>query len=288
MRNWLSIAVAYAALTLSACATPQTVGPVASDAEIQQEEEVQAAYLQGMRAKGLVLGGENRKSPRTRLEKAAAKVAPAAVEMCRAMGRAIPENCAYTIHYKHAPDDAPNAWADGEQVYVTNSLIRYAKTDDELAFVLAHEFGHNIMEHRSSHMRNAVLGMMAGAALDAAAASQTGYSGNTYTDFGAAASQLAFSPGFEREADYVGLYIIARAGYDYKKAPEFWRTLSLVDPSAIYFQTTHPTNAERYVVMKKTIEEIDTKTAQDIALLPEMKTQTTALAHGSVSPSKQR
>ena len=73
MRHWLSIAVAYAALTLSACATPQTVGPVASDAEIKQEEAVQAAYLQDMRAKGLVLGGENRKSPRTRLEKAAAK-----------------------------------------------------------------------------------------------------------------------------------------------------------------------------------------------------------------------
>jgi len=34
---------------------------------------------------------------------------------------------------------------------------------------------------------------------------------------------MAFSVGFEREADYGGAYYAARAGYEVAGAEEFWR-----------------------------------------------------------------
>ena len=40
-----------------------------------------------------------------------------------------------------------NAWSDGQCVVVTTGMIRLARSDDELAFVIAHEMAHNILGH---------------------------------------------------------------------------------------------------------------------------------------------
>ena len=88
---------------------------------------------------------------------------------------------------------------------------------------------------------------------------------------GAQASLLAYSPSFEHESDYIGLYILARAGFDYQNAPEFWRLMSRNNPQGIYNRTTHPTTPERFVAMSKTIEEINAKKAKGLRLLPNFK-----------------
>jgi Zn-dependent protease with chaperone function len=40
-----------------------------------------------------------------------------------------------------------NAWSDGTHVVVTTGLSRMAGSDDEIAFVIAHEMAHNILDH---------------------------------------------------------------------------------------------------------------------------------------------
>uniref|UniRef100_UPI00260D4479 M48 family metallopeptidase n=1 Tax=Novosphingobium sp. TaxID=1874826 RepID=UPI00260D4479 len=40
-----------------------------------------------------------------------------------------------------------NAWSDGKAVAVTTAMMRFAKTDAELAFVVAHEMSHNVLGH---------------------------------------------------------------------------------------------------------------------------------------------
>jgi len=40
-----------------------------------------------------------------------------------------------------------NAWSDGRHVVVTTAMMRLARSDDELAFVIAHEMAHNILGH---------------------------------------------------------------------------------------------------------------------------------------------
>ena len=40
-----------------------------------------------------------------------------------------------------------NAWSDGHHVMVTTAMMQQTRSDDELAFVIAHEMAHNILGH---------------------------------------------------------------------------------------------------------------------------------------------
>ncbi len=43
--------------------------------------------------------------------------------------------------------DTKNAWADGRNVLITTGMTALSKSDDEIAFVIAHEMAHNILGH---------------------------------------------------------------------------------------------------------------------------------------------
>src|ERR1041385_1785203 len=43
--------------------------------------------------------------------------------------------------------DAVNAWTDGKTVWITRGMLRFLKSDDELATVLGHEVGHALRGH---------------------------------------------------------------------------------------------------------------------------------------------
>src|SRR5262249_26961518 len=43
--------------------------------------------------------------------------------------------------------DAVNAWTDGKTVWITRGMLRFLKSDDELAAVLGHEMGHALRGH---------------------------------------------------------------------------------------------------------------------------------------------
>ena len=83
---------------------------------------------------------------------------------------------------------------------------------------------------------------------------------------------MAFSVGFEMEADYVGAYYAARAGYDLSGADEVWRAMSLEMPAAIRIASTHPTTPVRYLQMRKVIDEIAEKKSNNQPLVPDLKT----------------
>jgi predicted Zn-dependent protease len=85
------------------------------------------------------------------------------------------------------------------------------------------------------------------------------------------AGALAFSVAFEREADYVGAYYAARAGYDLTGSEDIWRTLSLEDPDSIRLTTDHPITPVRFVQMQKVIDEIANKRRHDLPLVPEQR-----------------
>lgn len=177
--------------------------------------------------------------------------------------------CDYTL--VAIKNDQLNAWADGRTVYVTSAMLRFAADDDELAVVLSHEISHNAMRHMDAKKRNMTIGAIFGAVLDAAAASQGVNTGGEFTnDFAAAASQV-FSQEFESEADYVGMYLLARSHRPYTSAADFWRRMAQESPGSIKFASSHPTTAERYLRLDRTATEIQGKEARGDSLLPEMK-----------------
>ena len=53
--------------------------------------------------------------------------------------------CNYNVQVIPAP--APNAYANGEKVYITLAAIKLARTEDELAFLIGHELAHNIFHY---------------------------------------------------------------------------------------------------------------------------------------------
>ena len=152
--------------------------------------------------------------------------------------------CAYEAQL--TPSEEVSAGADGRRIVITTAFVRYATTDDELAVVLGHELGHNVMKHRA----RIAGGGAAGAILGNAGA----WPGGLLT--------------VEREADYVGLYLMARAGYDYAAARDFWRQYGADFGLSRYAQGSHPGSLERAANIAATAEEIRRKQAAGEPLVP--------------------
>lgn len=168
--------------------------------------------------------------------------------------------CDYEVHLVN--DDAINAFADGRSVGITTGMMRFTRTDTELTIVIAHELAHNAMNHITKKRRNKLLGSL----LDIAAATQ---GINTRGLFGNLAVR-AYSPEFEAEADYVGLYFMARAGIDISETPSFWRRMSAAHPDSLedHFLNSHPPTPKRFIALEETIQEIRQKKESGKELKP--------------------
>lgn len=129
--------------------------------------------------------------------------------------------------------DKVNAYADGERIRITKGMMWFVEDDTDLAMVMAHELAHNIMGHAGT------------------------FSG-------------MFQDKISREADadYVGLYIMARAGFKIEKAAGFWRRMAAAFPSMIESSSSHPLMPARFVAIRKTTREIRLREARGLPLIP--------------------
>lgn len=168
--------------------------------------------------------------------------------------------CDYPV--SAAIDEAVGAFADGKNVTISSGMMRFAETDEELANVISHEVAHNAMGHISKSGANANIGLL----LDVLAAGFGVNTGGAFSKVGAD----AFSQSFEAEADYVGLYMMARAGYAIDNAADFWRRMGAANPGAISLKraSTHPATPERFIALEKTVVEIEAKRTARLPLLP--------------------
>lgn len=171
--------------------------------------------------------------------------------------------CSYGIGLD--PNDSLNAYADGNNIYITTGMYRFVENDQELQLVIAHELAHNSEGHLDKKLGNALFG----AVFDIAAAV---YGVNTQGAFAETTAQM-FSQEFEREADYVALYMLSKTDVPIEEAGNFWRRMAAEYPSSIRgsFTASHPTSAERYVNIGAAVSEINQKVASGILLEPERR-----------------
>jgi len=167
--------------------------------------------------------------------------------------------------------DAVNAFADGKMVGITTGMLRFVESDDELAMVVGHELAHNALGHVGRQQGNSLAGALLGALVDIGAAAAGVNTQGAGTRIGMQAGGLAYAKDFEAEADYLGSYIAARAGYDISDAPFLWRRMAAEHPSSIgkTFMATHPSTPERATALERTIAEIREKEARGAPLVPE-------------------
>ncbi len=170
-----------------------------------------------------------------------------------------------------SPDDVKNAYADGSNIVLFKGMVDFFKTDEEMALVFSHELAHNSMKHIDAKKKNAVLGGILGFVLDIAAAAGGVNTNGEFTKMSSNIGGGVYSVEFEQEADYVGLYFMAQAGYKIDDAPNFWRRMATSNSSAISIKSSHPTAPERFLALEATVKEIKDKIASNQPLKPEMK-----------------
>lgn len=175
--------------------------------------------------------------------------------------------CDYKLVYLES-DRTLNAWTDGKQIFVTQGMLDFTN-DRELAVVLGHELAHDIMHHTVKNMVNTAPIILGGGIID-------GMVGTHATEIMMNAYTNIWSPRFELEADYVGLYLLARAGGDIDAAALFWRRMAAENGIAAVVQPavmvhTHPAAPERFSVIAETAREISAKTKTGAPLVPNLR-----------------
>lgn len=168
-------------------------------------------------------------------------------------------------------DSSVNAFTTDDRIVVSSSILRAARTDAQLALVIGHELAHANLGHLNKRRANTAIGWLSGAAVDAGITLGGIPIFGVFSRVFAQAGAQAFSVAFEREADYVGAYYAARAGYDLAGSEEIWRTFSLEDPDSIRVTTDHPITPVRFVQMQKVIDEIENKKRRNVPLDPERR-----------------
>ena len=182
--------------------------------------------------------------------------------------------CNYGVQI--SKDNVINAYADGENIIFTEAMMRFTESDEELATVVGHEIAHNLMDHIPSKTTNALIGGLFGLLLDSAAAAGGADTGGFYTEMGTSIGARLYGVETEKEADYVGLYLMERAGFDSSNVAYFWRRMGAEHPgsleeSTMPFLDSHPPAPERFLALEAIHEEILTKRANGEPLLPNMR-----------------
>lgn len=256
-------------MALASCHRPISYPPELTAEETLDEEVNQQVMVDEDKARGgSPKRWRNHKNMRGQFETVGGRIEKAGAEICRGL-HLERHGCYY--YFKMSRNEEINSMADGKNIIIYTGMIRFVESDDELAAVMGHEFAHNLMGHPKAQKKNATWGGLAGLAADAIAKSQGIDTGGEIAENGEEFGALAYSIDFEKEADYIGLYVMERAGYNIKLAPNLWRRMSLEDPDGINIAITHPSNAQRFVALQKTIDEIEFKKKNHIKVLPDFK-----------------
>ena len=142
-------------------------------------------------------------------------------------------------------DDEPNAFAlPGGKVGVNTGLFKVAKNDAQLAAVLGHEVAHAIARHGAERMSQGMLTQLGTAAIG------IGTGNAAYAEMAAQAATLGvilpYSRTQEAEADHIGVFYMAEAGYDPREAIALWRNFeSFGGANPPEFLSTHPAPGSR-------------------------------------------
>ena len=167
--------------------------------------------------------------------------------------------CSFTIESGNT--DIVNAYNDGRRILITRGMMTFAKSDEDLAYVLAKEISHNILGHARKQKNNAAMGGI----IDNLAQVRPDMS----TLNGTAGVQ-PFSQENDAAADRLSLYLLARAGYNPANALIFWQRLAAQYPGTVLnsYTAIHPATSYRLIELQKNLDILKTKQNNGQALRP--------------------
>ncbi len=209
----------------------------------------------------------------------AARIQPAGERLCNEEApRAPAGHCDYTILLEDDPRMPPNAFQtrgqDGRPVVVVSTrLLDQMLSDDEIAFVLAHEMAHHIAEHLPRQQQSQMLGALILGGMVAAAGQASGSPVSQDAireamDIGAFVGGRAYSQDYELEADWLGAFITARAGYDPQRGALIFARPALAGSGGPVILSSHPASPQRLALVARANEEIRRQQAAGLTPRP--------------------
>jgi predicted Zn-dependent protease len=207
-----------------------------------------------------------------------ARVAPQGEQLCREENPGAPGRwCEFQIALDPDPRAPPNAYqAQGENgralVVMGATLLAQMRSDDEIAVVVSHEMAHRIAGHIPKRQQQQALGALIGGIVatagDAYGLPASEEQLRQAMSLGAAIGGRAYSQTYELEADTLGAYIAARAGYDPARGAQIFERPGIRSDGGPPLLTSHPGSAEREANIARVEAEIRAQEAQGLVPTP--------------------
>ena len=155
-----------------------------------------------------------------------------------------------------------NAFAlPGGPMFLNRGMLDAARTDGEVAGVMAHELSHVVLRHGTAQATKGQkfqMGAIAGQVLGAIVGGRTGSVIAQGSQFGLGAYFLKFSREYERDADLMGAQIMARAGYDPRQMANMFQTIQKQGGSqGPEWLSDHPDPGNRYEAINREAEALN-------------------------------
>lgn len=245
------------AVLFSACATV----PMTERRQLAfiPRSELQAMSLTSYRE---VLGGSKLSQDTVqvaRIRGIGSRLATAAESYLRSQGHSTSE---YAWEFNLIDDsETINAWCmPGGKVAVYTGILPVAQNDNGLAVVMGHEIAHALANHGNERMSQSLLLELGGVALSTALKQQPAKTKELFmTSYGAAGQVgllLPYSRLHEKEADRIGLILMAMAGYDPREAIPFWQRMNAQGGGRPpEFLSTHPAPESRIAQIEQLLPE---------------------------------
>jgi len=156
----------------------------------------------------------------------------------------------YKWDYNLVQDKTVNAWCmPGGKIVFYTGILPIAANETGVAAIMGHEVAHALANHGQQRMSAGLL--QQGVAIAGNVAIKDEKSRNAFNQYYGIGStvgvMLPFSRAHETEADKIGLYIMAIAGYNPDEAAELWKRMKANSGGQAppEFLSTHPSNDSR-------------------------------------------
>jgi predicted Zn-dependent protease len=163
----------------------------------------------------------------------------------------------YNWQYNVLESEELNAWCmPGGQIVFYEGILPVCQDENGIAVVMGHEIAHAVAQHGNERMSQQLAIEMGGIALSEALKTQKQETMDlAMLAFGVGAQvgvMLPYSRTHESEADELGLYFMAMAGYNPQTAIAFWERMeanSAARPPE--FLSTHPDPSNRIAKLQR-------------------------------------
>jgi Peptidase family M48 len=157
-----------------------------------------------------------------------------------------------------------NAFAlPGRPMYVNTGMIKAAKTEGEMAGVMAHEISHVALRHGTAQATKRQKYSMISNVLGVAGAVTGGALGTAaqMANQGVGVYLLKYSREYETEADLLGSRIMAAAGYDPRDLANMFQSIEKQGGGGGGWFSSHPSAKDRYAKINQEAQALKINTA---------------------------